>query len=48
MPRRMSSQAQPISTRSGRLTLLRVIQESLTNVMKHGDKKGLVSGLGRS
>lgn len=27
----------------GRLTLLRVIQESLTNVMKHGDKKGLVS-----
>lgn len=27
----------------GRLTLLRVVQESLTNVMKHGDKKGLVS-----
>lgn len=27
----------------GRLTLLRVIQESLTNVMKHGDRKGSVS-----
>ncbi|WP_235171921.1 sensor histidine kinase [Rhodococcus erythropolis] len=27
----------------GRLTLLRVVQESLTNVMKHGDKKGLAS-----
>ncbi|WP_045070474.1 MULTISPECIES: sensor histidine kinase [unclassified Rhodococcus (in: high G+C Gram-positive bacteria)] len=27
----------------GRLTLLRVIQESLTNVMKHGDRKGPVS-----
>ncbi|GAA3178291.1 hypothetical protein GCM10020255_070860 [Rhodococcus baikonurensis] len=23
--------------------MLRVVQESLTNVMKHGDKKGLVS-----
>lgn len=29
----------------GRLTLLRVVQESLTNVMKHGDKKGPVSVL---